>query len=105
MEERFVSFLTNRGNTRSNEENSISDQLTDLGHLLYILKAQKKYLERIQVHEEEGSEIKLAIDRINENPTVLQEDKAAICKMAQLSLDKHRNLRCKRSRMIARIKK
>ena len=47
--------------------------------------------------------MKLAIDRMNKNPTVPQEDKAAFNKLAQLSVDKHRNLCGKRSRLITRI--
>ena len=87
LEENVVSFLTNRGNTRSHEENSTSNQLSDLKELLFNLKAQPNYLERIQVHEEEASEIKLTIDRINENPTVLHKDKAEFNANTQLSLD------------------
>ena len=45
LEEKFVSFLTNRGNTRSHEENLSSNQLSDLEELLFYLKAQQNYLE------------------------------------------------------------
>ena len=103
LEERFLTFLTNKGNTRSLEENSTYKQLSNLDELLYNLKGQKKYLERLLVHEEEVSGLKLAIDRMNNNTTVLQEDKVAFKKSAQLSLDKLSNLRGKRSRLITRI--
>ena len=103
LEERFLTFLTNKGNTRSLEENSTSNQLSNLDELLYNLKGQKKYLERLLVHEEEASRLKLAIDRMNNNPTVLQEDKVAFKKSAELSIDKESSLRGKRTRWITRI--
>ena len=42
LEERFGTFLTNKGNTRSLEENSTSNQLTNLDELLVNLQGQKK---------------------------------------------------------------
>jgi hypothetical protein len=41
LEERFGTFLKNKGNTRSLKENSTSDQLTNLGNLLVNLQGQK----------------------------------------------------------------
>ena len=103
LQERFGTFLTNKGNTRSLEENSTSKQLSNLEELLVNLRGQKKYLERLLVHEKEASRLNLAIDRMDNNETVLQEDKVAFKKSAQLSLDKLSNLRGKRSRLITRI--
>ena len=41
LKERFLTFLTNKGNTRSLEENSTCKQLSNLDELLYNLKGQK----------------------------------------------------------------
>ena len=62
LEERFGTFLTNKGNMRILEENLTSNQLSNLDELLVNLQGQKKYLERLLVHEEEASGLKLAID-------------------------------------------
>ena len=41
LEERFGTFLTNKGNTRSLEDNSTSNQLSNLDELLVNLQGQK----------------------------------------------------------------
>ena len=103
LQERFGTFLTNKGNKRSLEENSTSKQLSNLEELLVNLRGQKKYLERLLVHEKEASRLNLAIDRMDNNETVLQEDKVAFKKSAELSIDKESSLRGKRTRWITRI--
>ena len=51
MKDKYLSFLTNTGNTRSQDYNSTINELQDLDSLLGNLTAQKNILERIHILE------------------------------------------------------